>query len=169
MCIYWGEKSTYKWHMQSNPCCSRVSFICLSFSDSFHLALCPQVSFIWSQMTGCFSLLWLYNNTPLCVCVCVCVCVCTLYPCINWQKLAIFISCLLWIMQQWIKRCKYLFVGFVLFCFVCLFRAAPVAYGGSQASDQIGAVAASLCQSHSNAGSKPCLWPIPQLTATQDP
>ena len=39
--------------------------------------------------------------------------------------------------------------------FLCLFRAVPVAYGGSQAIwGQIGAVAASLHQSHSNVGSK---------------
>ena len=57
------------------------------------------------------------------------------------------------------------------FC-CCLFafsRAAPTAYGGSQARGQIGAMAAGLCQSHSNVGSKPHLQPTPQLTATLDP
>ena len=57
--------------------------------------------------------------------------------------------------------------------FFCLFaffsRAAVVAYGGSQAKGLIGAVAASLHQSHSNAGSKPCLQPTPQLMAILDP
>ena len=48
---------------------------------------------------------------------------------------------------------------------VCLFRAAPVAYGGSQAR----AVAASLCQSHSNMESEPHLRPTPQLMAMSDP
>ena len=48
----------------------------------------------------------------------------------------------------------------------CLFRAAPVAYRGSQARGRIGAVAASLCQSHSNARSEARLLPTPQLTAT---
>ena len=38
-----------------------------------------------------------------------------------------------------------------------LFRAAPSAYGSSQARDQIGAIAASLHHSHSNVGSKPRL------------
>ena len=33
----------------------------------------------------------------------------------------------------------------------------------------IGAVAASLHHSHSNAGSEPCLKPTPQLAATPDP
>ena len=46
--------------------------------------------------------------------------------------------------------------------------AAPVAYGGSQSRSPIGAVATGLCQSHSNAGSKPHLQPTPQLTATLD-
>ena len=42
-------------------------------------------------------------------------------------------------------------------------------YGGSQAKGLIGAVAAGLRQSHSNAGSDPCLRPTPQLTAMLDP
>ena len=62
------------------------------------------------------------------------------------------------------------FLLFILF--ICLFafsRAAPVAYGGSQARGLIGAVATGLRQSHSNAGSEPRLQPTPQLTATPDP
>ena len=39
----------------------------------------------------------------------------------------------------------------------CLFRATPVAYGDSQVRGLIGAVAASLRQSHSNARSEPRL------------
>ena len=57
------------------------------------------------------------------------------------------------------------------FFFICLFAiswATPAAYGGSQTRDLIGAVAASLRQSHSNAGSEPRLQPTPQLTATPD-
>ena len=50
-----------------------------------------------------------------------------------------------------------------------LFRAAPVAYGGSQARGQIGVVAASLCHTHSNTGSEVHLWPTPQLTPMPDP
>ena len=45
-----------------------------------------------------------------------------------------------------------LFVG--LFC---LFRAAPMACGISQAGGRIGAVAAGLRHSQSNVGSEPCL------------
>ena len=52
--------------------------------------------------------------------------------------------------------------------FVCLlFRAALMAYGNSKArgvGSWTGAAADSLCHSHSNSGSKPCLW-----MATLDP
>ena len=57
---------------------------------------------------------------------------------------------------------------FVLFCFL-FFRAAPVAYGSSQAKGQIRAVAAGLYQSHSHVGSEPPLQLTPQLMATLDP
>ena len=63
-----------------------------------------------------------------------------------------------WMMQR----------NFFFFVF-CLFRAAPVAYGGSQARGLIRAVAAGLCQRHSNSGSEPSLQPTPQLMATPDP
>ena len=56
-----------------------------------------------------------------------------------------------------------------LFFVFCLFRAAPSAYGDSQARGGIGAVAVSLYHSHSNVGSKPRLQPTPQLMATPDP
>ena len=39
-----------------------------------------------------------------------------------------------------------------------------MAYGGSQARGRIGAAASGLRHSHSNAGSKPRLWPTLQLT-----
>ena len=51
------------------------------------------------------------------------------------------------------------FFGFVLFC--AFSKAAPVG--------QIGAVAAGLHHSHSNARSQPHLQPTPQLTATLEP
>ena len=59
---------------------------------------------------------------------------------------------------------QFWFLNFFFFFFFCLFGAA--AYGGSQARGPIGAVAASLHHSHSNSGSKHCLQPAPQLTAT---
>ena len=65
------------------------------------------------------------------------------------------------------------FVVFYLFIFIfCLFAiswAAPVAYGGSQARSQMGAVATGLRHSHSNAGSESSLQPTPQPTAMLDP
>ena len=50
-----------------------------------------------------------------------------------------------------------------------IFMDTPMAYGGTQARGQIGAVAAGLYHSHSNVGSEPHLRTIPQLTATPDP
>ena len=49
------------------------------------------------------------------------------------------------------------------------FRAAPAAYGGSQARGLTGAIAAGLRHSHSNARAETHLQPTPQLTATPDP
>ena len=56
----------------------------------------------------------------------------------------------------------------LFFCLFAISWAAPAAYGGSQARGRIGAIAASLHQSHSNAGSEPHVQPTPQLTATPD-
>ena len=50
-----------------------------------------------------------------------------------------------------------------------LFRATPEAYGDSQARGLIGATAAGLQHSHSNARSEPRLQLTPQLMATLDP
>ena len=61
------------------------------------------------------------------------------------------------------------FISTSLFIYLLLFRATPMAYGGSKARGHIGATAAGLCHSHSNAGSEPHLQPTPQLTATLDP
>ena len=51
---------------------------------------------------------------------------------------------------------------FVCFCF-CFFKAAPMAYGNSQARGRIGTAAAGLHHSHSNARSKLHLQPTPHL------
>ena len=61
-----------------------------------------------------------------------------------------------------------------LFVLSFFFRAAPVAYEGSQARGPIGAVAASLHHSdrnasHRNARSELHLQPTPEFTATLDP
>ena len=58
---------------------------------------------------------------------------------------------------------------FFFFCLFFLFRAAPVAYGCSQARGRIGAVATHLHHSHSSRGSELRLWPTPQLTTMPDP
>ena len=50
-----------------------------------------------------------------------------------------------------------------------LFRAAPVAYKDSQARGRMGAVAASLRHSHSNARSELSLRPTPHPMARPDP
>ena len=44
-----------------------------------------------------------------------------------------------------------------------------MAYGGSQASGQIGATATGLCHCHSDVGSELCLQPTPQLMVMLDP
>ena len=49
----------------------------------------------------------------------------------------------------------FFFLNFFFFLF--FLRAAPVAYGSSQARGRIGAAAAGLCHSHSKTGSKPHL------------
>ena len=49
-----------------------------------------------------------------------------------------------------------------VFCFVFLFRAAPAAYGGSQAGGPTRATAAGLPTTTANAGSEPRLRPAPQ-------
>ena len=63
---------------------------------------------------------------------------------------------------------KHLIQVFFFFVFLPFFGPLPQHMGGSQARGLIGAVAASLRQSHSNAGSKPRLRPTPQLKATPD-
>ena len=63
---------------------------------------------------------------------------------------------------------KFCFLGFfVLFCFV--FRAAPEAYGSSQARGQITAAAASLHHGHSNVRSELRLQLTPQFMAMPQP
>ena len=52
-----------------------------------------------------------------------------------------------------VERCYFC----LFFCFICLFRTAPTAYGDSQDRGLIGATAAGLRQSHSNARSEPSL------------
>ena len=61
------------------------------------------------------------------------------------------------------------FLILIFFLAFLFFRAAPAAYGSSQARSPIRAIAAGLHHSHSNARSEPCLQLTSQLTATPDP
>ena len=61
-----------------------------------------------------------------------------------------------------------LFVCLFVYLF-SLFRATPMAYGGSQARGRIRAVAAGHSHSHHNARSESRLRPAPQCSATSDP
>ena len=70
-------------------------------------------------------------------------------------------------MTMGVKK-KWHYIIFIVLVF-CLFRAVPVAHRGSQARSGIGAVAAGLRHSHSNARSKLHLRPTPQLVATPGP
>ena len=54
--------------------------------------------------------------------------------------------------------------NFFFFFFFVFSRAAPAAYGGSQARGLISYTTATV-----NMGSEPCLQPTPQLKATPDP
>ena len=49
------------------------------------------------------------------------------------------------------------FFLFFFFFFSFFFKAAPAAYGSFQARGRIGTAAASLCHSHCNTGSEPCV------------
>ena len=72
--------------------------------------------------------------------------------------------------KHFVWKLIYLLILLLLFLllFFAISRAAPAAYGSSQATGLIGAVATSLRQSHSNGGSEPRLQSTPQLTATLD-
>ena len=72
-------------------------------------------------------------------------------------------------LATWLPQDPRVWAGFFFSFFFLHFRAAPEAYGGSQARGRIGATAAGLRQSHSNARSKPRLQPISQLMVTPDP
>ena len=106
----------------------------------------------------------------VCICMYVCVCIHTLsyMYILLMSQYAPYQSRI----QSSVMGCTWLSFSFLFHIyFKNLYRAAPVAYGGSQARGQIGAVAAGLCRSHSNsnARSELPLQPTPQLMATPDP
>ena len=92
------------------------------------------------------------------------------------QLALFFLVNLLLPLQFWICSGPLSSKYFILFYFIYLFFVffpflglLSKAYGGSQARSQIGAAAASLHHSHSNATSEPRLRPTPQLMAMPDP
>ena len=105
---------------------------------------------------------------------------CSHYTCVSAHDGVLrspFIFCILFslcssdcIISVHLPSCLPVFFACLFVCFVFLpfSWAALVVYGGSQARGRTGAVATGLCQSHSNARSKPHPRPTPQLTATPD-
>ena len=77
----------------------------------------------------------------------------------------------MWARCQAFKFYLFIYAKFYVFIYLsfCLLRAAPLAYGCSQARGLIGAGAAGLHHSHSDARSELCLQPTPQLMAMLDP
>ena len=71
--------------------------------------------------------------------------------------------------KEFFYYCFFLFVSLLFILSFYLFKAAPMAYGSSQARDRIRAAAAGLCHSHINTGSDPHLRPTPQLVIMPDP
>ena len=66
--------------------------------------------------------------------------------------------------------CYYFLLFIFLLMCVCLFRAPPVAYGGSQDRGRIGAaVSAYTTNTATQDPTQPCLRPTPQLMAMPDP
>ena len=83
--------------------------------------------------------------------------------CFSYHAINKCLLCSLFSIMFFLHFC--VFYWWVLFCFVflflCFFRAAPEAYVSSQTRGWTGATPAGLLLSHSNAGSKLGLWPIP--------
>ena len=70
-------------------------------------------------------------------------------------------------MDEWMD--EFPWQNFFVLVWFLVFRSTPTTHGVSQARGLIGAEAAGLYHSHSNARFQPHLWPIAQLTATPDP
>ena len=94
--------------------------------------------------------------------------------CIPWllMKLRSFILNILWTFKflLWtVCSCANVLRGWCFIFIFIFFMVAPAAYGSSGARDWIRAAAASLCHSHSNAGSEMRLRPTPLFTSMLDP
>ena len=76
-----------------------------------------------------------------------------------------FFSLTIFLSSHWSHSPQFPSPVLIPYLFIYLpLRAAPAAYGSSQAKGQIWATAACHSHRHSSAGSEPCLWPTPQLT-----
>ena len=84
-----------------------------------------------------------------------------------WQSRDAYKHHIIFLIIQEIKILK--FDHRLYFIIIILFRATPMAYGGSEAKGLIGDVAAGLHHNHSNVGSETYLQPTPQLSAMRDP
>ena len=92
---------------------------------------------------------------------------------INQSHSSVFWVCVKNVCFLFLKYLFYHLVGLWLYFYILFFAffsgGAPVAYGGSQARGEIGAVAVGLHHSHGNTRSNLRLRPTPQLMATPDP
>ena len=127
-----------QWHFSS--CNRRLKFFLLSHEKPLAKEMKHKQLFSYLPLTQCWFIVW-------------------------WTKISSetkIATCLRYILHLEITtfNLHYLWLFFFFF-FFCPFRATPVAYGGSQARSLIGAVAAVLCQSHSNTSSEPSLRPTP--------
>ena len=114
-------------------CSQDVQVQILDLLLNSHVVLSKLFDLIFSSVT--FSLFWKLNNLVP-------------FKCQN--------------ATQYIENVQYMLLPLWVFLFVFFFffafsRAAPAAFGGSQARGPVGAVVAGLNQSHSNEGSEPRL------------
>ena len=151
MCVHiWGNVYVCVWRNCVNVYVSVYEGKCV------HLCVCVCVymcvgACVYVHMWGNVCA-WIYES--MCVCFCVCII-------IEWRERRISEP-----LSNPLAEEDYNQHGFLsLRLYTFFFRAAPAAYGHSQARGQIRATAASLHYSHSNTGSELRLWRMPQLTA----
>ena len=140
----------------------------LSFSFRLTSISMTISRFIYVAANAFFHFLWL-SSIPSCIYMCVCIPHHIFFIHSSVDVHLGFFHVLTTVnnaaMKIRVQVSNYYYYYYCLFAFS---RAAPVAYGRSQAWGLIRAVAASLHQSHSNARSEPRLQPTPQLTETPD-
>ena len=92
--------------------------------------------------------------------------ICSILKIIFFSKITDLIQKVLRVKKLSSRRCqKFPTILIFFFFFFLFFRAAPETYGSSQARAWIGAIAAGLCHSHSNAGSRIQAEPATSTTA----